>query len=209
MIKSGKQQWLLLFCSLPLWGIVLSFLGILCCGAACSQEELNDEIPVAVDQNNNSFVTLDARLALTRRIRRAEYVAGQEGQLLQLKLQNTELKQVHINGWFSEEEYNAKVYYALCQPGKSAEVKDEDWILVHPEENFVRSAHQRTILTLDPNISTLIDVPLRFLTKFQIPKNQATCTLAMKAELNTSVLSAKTDVFEVTIRPKVRDYRIP
>ena len=207
-MKIKKIQGLHLFRSLSLWGFVFSTLCLLCCGAACSREAV-EEIPVAVEQNNNSFITLEARLALTRRIRRGEYGAGQEGQLLQLKLQNTELKQVHINGWFSEEKYNAKVYYAICKPGESQNVRDGDWILVHPEKDFVRSAHQRTVLTLDPNISTLIDVPLHFLKSFQIPKNQATCTLAMKAVLNTTVLFAETEVFEVTIRPKVKDYRIP
>ena len=152
---------------------------------------------------------IQGKLALERRIRRSEYTAGKPGQMLELRLRNADLKDITIPDWFSSESQNVCVYYALCEPGKDAsQIEEKDWIQVHPDKNFSRIEYQRTILTLSPGNSALIDVPLHFLENFQIPKNHRTVQIAMKAELNLNSVSSKTEIFEVIIRPQTQSISI-
>lgn len=191
---------------LSAWIFLLLFACIFSGG--CSQQEEQQANMDSMSQKN--FIKpIQGKLVLERRIRRSEYIAGKPGQMLELRLRNADLKDITIPDWFSSESQNVCVYYAFCEPGKDvSQIEEKDWIQIHPDENFSRVEYQRTILTLSPGNSALIDVPLHFLENFQIPKNHRTVQIAMKAELNLNSVSSKTEIFELIIRPQTQSISI-
>ena len=108
---------------------------------------------------------------------------------------------------------NIRLYYAFCEPGKSGEIREDEWKLAWPDlnpgESSVRKSRpRRSELILQPNNSTLIDVPLTFLEHAEPPKRKARYTVALCAQIALNTLQTKSEVFEITVFPKTKDIEI-
>ena len=71
-----------------------------------------------------------------------------------------------------------------------------------------KSHPRRSTLILQPNNSTVIDVPLTFLEHVEPPKRQARYTVALCAQIALNTLQTKSEVFEITVFPQTKDVEI-
>ena len=144
---------------------------------------------------------------------RLDYTLGMPNQSMTFLLKNQDVSVVTVNEWYMNETDNIRLYYAFCEPGKSGEIKEEDWKLAWPdvkpgEEPARKSRPRRSSLVLQPNNSAVIDVPLTFLEHVEPPRRRARYTVALCAQIALNTLQTKSEVFEIPVFPKTKDVEI-
>ena len=159
------------------------------------------------------FQQVTAKMSLEHGYLRLDYTLGVPNQTMTFLLKNQDVSVVSVEEWYMNETDNIRLYYAFCEPGKSGEIKEEDWKLawpdVKPGETAARKSHpRRSALILQPNNSALIDVPLTFLEHPEPPRRQARYTVALCAQIALNTLQTKSEVFEITVFPKTKDVEI-
>ena len=159
------------------------------------------------------FQNITAKMSLEHGYLRLDYTLGVPNQTMTFLLKNQDVSVVSVNEWYMNETDNIRLYYAFCEPGKSGEIKEEDWQLAWPdvtpgESDQRKSRPRRSALVLQPNNSALIDVPLTFLEHAEPPKRKARYTVALCAQIALNTLQTKSEVFEITVFPKTKDVEI-
>jgi len=159
------------------------------------------------------FQQITAKMSLEHGYLRLDYALGVPDQSMRFLLKNQDVAVVSVNEWFMNETDNIHLYYAFCEPGKSGELPEDAWKLawpdVKPGEKLRNKSHpRRSTLILQPNNSTVIDVPLTFLEHVEPPKRQARYTIALCAQISLNTLQTKSEVFEITVFPQTKDVEI-
>ena len=159
------------------------------------------------------FQKITAKMSLEHGYLRLDYTLGLPNQTMTFLLKNQDVSVVSVNEWYMNETDNIRLYYAFCEPGKSGELKDDDWQLAWPdvkpgETDRRKSRPRRSALVLQPNNSALIDVPLTFLEHAEPPKRKARYTVALCAQIALNTLQTKSEVFEITVFPQTKDIEI-
>ena len=159
------------------------------------------------------FQKITAKMSLEHGYLRLDYTLGVPNQSMTFLLKNQDVSVVSVDEWYMNETDNIRLYYAFCEPGKSGELKEEDWKLawpdVKPGEKPGRKSHpRRSSLVLQPNNSALLDVPLTFLEHVEPPRRRARYTVALCAQIALNTLQTKSEVFEITVFPKTKDVEI-
>lgn len=158
------------------------------------------------------FQKITAKMSLEHGYLRLDYQLGAPNQSMTFLLKNQDVSVVSVNEWYMNETDNIRLYYAFCEPGKSDEIKEDDWQLawpdVKPGAKIKKSRPRRSALVLQPNNGTLIDVPLTFLEHAEPPKRQARYTIALCAQIALNTLQTKSEVFEITVFPQTKDVEI-
>ena len=184
--------------------LLIPFLLLLC---SCADEV---HYPMTLQKKQKFEKKNNATLKLERGAVRLDYVAGKSGQSILFLLRNTGLAAVNIDEWYMNEPDNIRLYYAVCEKGKSAQLKDSDFICVWPDSGKTvkgkkKSAGRRMPLCLNPNNTTLISTPMEFLRTFPL-NGKPIVTIAVKAELNLQSVDVKSPVYEIDIRPIIVQY---
>ena len=160
------------------------------------------------------FQKITAKMSLEHGYLRLDYALGVPDQSMRFLLKNQDVSVVAVEEWYMNETDNIRLYYAFCEPGKSGEIKEDEWKLAWPdvkpgEENGARKSHpRRSALVLQPNNSALLDVPLTFLEHVEPPRRKARYTVALCAQIALNTLQTKSEVFEITVFPKTKDVEI-
>ena len=160
------------------------------------------------------FQAVTAKMSLEHGYLRLDYTLGTPNQSMTFLLKNQDVSVVSVNEWYMNETDNIRLYYAFCEPGKSVEIKEDEWKLawpdVKPGDASARrnSRPRRSALVLQPNNSALIDVPLSFLEHVEPPRRSARYTVALCAQIALNTLQTKSEVFEITVFPKTKDVEI-
>lgn len=159
------------------------------------------------------FQKITAKMSLEHGLLRLDYTLGVPNQVMTFLLRNQDVSVVSVNEWYMDETDNIRLYYAFCEPGKSGEIREEDWKLAWPdvkpgETERRKSRPRRSALLLQPGNSTLIDVPLTFLEHIEPPRRKARYTIALCAQIALNTLQTKSEVFEISVFPKTKDVEI-
>ena len=185
------------------WALAAAFV----LGACSAEQNVQQELDEA-----KYFQKITAKMSLEHGYLRLDYKLGAPNQSMTFLLKNQDVSVVTVNEWYMNETDNIRLYYAFCEPGKSGEIKEDDWQLawpdVKPGETVRKSRPRRSALVLQPNNSTLIDVPLTFLEHAEPPKRKARYTVALCAQIALNTLQTKSEVFEITVFPKTKDVEI-
>jgi hypothetical protein len=189
---------------------ILSALSALLVLGACSAEP---GVQHEFDETKY-FQKVTAKMSLEHGYLRLDYTLGAPNQSITFLLKNQDVSVVSVNEWYMNETDNIRLHYAFCEPGKSGEIKDDEWKLawpdVKPGDASMRksSRPRRSALVLQPNNSVLIDVPLSFLEHVEPPRRKARYTVALCAQIALNTLQTKSEVFEITVFPKTKDVEI-
>ena len=188
--------------------ILFALAAILLFGACSAEPGVQHEF-----DETRYFQKITAKMTLEHGYLRLDYKLGAPDQSMTFLLKNQDVSVVTVNEWYMNETDNIRLYYAFCEPGKSGELKEEDWQLawpdVKPGEKIVRRTHpRRSALILQPNNGTLIDVPLTFLEHAEPPRRRARYTVALCAQIALNTLQTKSEVFEITVFPQTKDVEI-
>ena len=188
---------------------ILFALAVLLILGACSAEP---SVQHEFDETKY-FQKITAKMSLEHGYLRLDYTLGIPNQTMTFLLKNQDVAVVSVEEWYMNETDNIRLYYAFCEPGKSGELKEEDWQLAWPDvtpdgQPRQKSRPRRSELILQPNNSTLIDVPLTFLEHAEPPKRKARYTVALCAQIALNTLQTKSEVFEITVFPKTKDVEI-
>jgi hypothetical protein len=159
------------------------------------------------------FQKVTAKMSLEHGYLRLDYTLGAPNQTMTFLLKNQDVSVVSVNEWYMNETDNIRLYYAFCEPGKSGEIREDEWQLAWPdlqpgESSARKSRPRRSELILQPNNSTLIDVPLTFLEHAEPPKRKARYTVALYAQISLNTLQTKSEVFEIAVFPQTKDVEI-
>ena len=159
------------------------------------------------------FQKITAKMSLEHGYLRLDYTLGMPNQSMTFLLKNQDVSVVSVNEWYMNETDNIRLYYAFCEPGKSGDIKEDEWKVAWPDVKPGETARQksrprRSALVLQPNNSALIDVPLAFLEHVEPPRRRARYTVALCAQIALNTLQTKSEVFEITVFPKTKDVEI-
>lgn len=158
------------------------------------------------------FQKITAKMSLEHGYIRLDYRLGAPNQSMTFLLKNQDVSVVTVNEWYMNETDNIRLYYAFCEPGRSGEIREQDWQLawpdVKPGEKIRKSHPRRSALILQPNNGTLIDVPLTFLEHAEPPRRKARYTIALCAQIALNTLQTKSEVFEITVFPQTKDVEV-
>ncbi|GEM_PF-6515805 len=157
------------------------------------------------------FRTITSKMTLTHSRVRGDYTIGKKGQYIKFLLKNVDVTPVSVDEWYMNEAANINLYYAFCEHGKANEVKEEDWKVAWSSASLLDSSpkrSRRTPLVLQPNNGTVMDVPLDFLMTLKTPRKMARYYIALYAQISLNTLKTKSDVFEITVYPKVVDMMV-
>ena len=159
------------------------------------------------------FQKITAKMTLEHGYIRLDYTLGKPNQTMRFLLRNQDVTVVSVNEWYMNETDNIRLYYAFCEPGKSGEIREDEWLLAWPdlksgEKLKQKSRPRRSALILQPNNSAVIDVPLTFLEHAEPPRRQARYTIALCAQIALNTLQTKSEVFEIPVFPQTRDVEI-
>ena len=159
------------------------------------------------------FQKITAKMSLEHGYLRLDYTLGVPNQSMTFLLKNQDVTVVSVNEWYMNETDNIRLYYAFCEPGKSGEIREDEWLLAWPdlksgEKLKQKSRPRRSALILQPNNSAVIDVPLTFLEHAEPPRRQARYTIALCAQIALNTLQTKSEVFEIPVFPQTRDVEI-
>ena len=188
---------------------ILFALAVLLVFGACSAEPgMQHEL-----DETRYFQQITAKMSLEHGYLRLDYTLGVPNQSLTFLLKNQDVSVVSVDEWYMNEADNIRLYYAFCEPGKSGELKDEDWQLAWPDVKPGETARQksrprRSSLVLQPNNSAVLDVPLTFLEHVEPPRRRARYAVALYAQIALNTLQTKSEVFEITVFPKTKDVEI-
>jgi len=188
--------------------ILFALAALLVLGACSAEPSVQHEF-----DETKYFQKITAKMSLEHGYLRLDYTLGVPNQTMTFLLKNQDVSVVSVNEWYMNETDNIRLYYAFCEPGKSGELKEEDWQLAWPDvtpdgQPRQKSRPRRSELILQPNNSTLIDVPLTFLEHAEPPKRKARYTVALCAQIALNTLQTKSEVFEITVFPKTKDVEI-
>ena len=185
------------------WALAAAFV----LGACSAEQNVQQELDEA-----KYFQKITAKMSLEHGYLRLDYKLGAPNQTMTFLLKNQDVSIVTVNEWYMNETDNIRLYYAFCEPGKSDEIREDEWQLawpdVKPGETVRKSRPRRSALVLQPNNSALIDVPLTFLEHAEPPKRKARYTVALCAQIALNTLQTKSEVFEITVFPKTKDVEI-
>ena len=188
---------------------ILSSLAVILALGACSAEPgMQHEF-----DETRYFQKITANMSLEHGYLRLDYTLGVPNQSMTFLLKNQDVSVVSVDEWYMNETDNIRLYYAFCEPGKSGELKEEDWKLAWPdvkpgETPGRKSRPRRSALVLQPNNSALLDVPLTFLEHVEPPRRRARYTVALCAQIALNTLQTKSEVFEIPVSPKTKDVEI-
>jgi len=159
------------------------------------------------------FQKITSKMSLEHGYLRLDYTLGMPNQTMTFLLKNQDVSVVSVNEWHMKESDNIRLYYAFCEPGKSGEIRENEWRLAWPdvkpgESSARKSRPRRSALILQPGNSALIDVPLTFLEHAEPPKRKARYTVALYAQIALNTLQTKSEVFEISVFPQTKDVEI-
>ena len=189
--------------------ILFALTALLLLGACSAEPGVQHEF-----DETKYFQNITAKMSLEHGYLRLDYTLGVPNQSMTFLLKNQDVSVVSVNEWYMNETDNIRLYYAFCEPGKSGEIKEDEWKLAWPDvkpgdASVRKSSHpRRSTLVLQPNNSVLIDVPLSFLEHVEPPKRKARYTVALCAQIALNTLQTKSEVFEVSVFPKTKDVEI-
>lgn len=188
--------------------ILFALAALLVLGACSAESNVQHEF-----DETRYFQKVTAKMSLEHGYLRLDYTLGVPNQSMTFLLKNQDVSVVSVNEWYMNETDNIRLYYAFCEPGKSGELKEEDWKLAWPdvkpgEQPRQKSRPRRSALVLQPNNSALLDVPLTFLEHVEPPRRRARYTVALCAQIALNTLQTKSEVFEITVFPKTKDVEI-
>ena len=187
--------------------ILFALAALLVLGACSAEPSVQHEF-----DDTKYFQKITAKMSLEHGYLRLDYTLGLPNQTMTFLLKNLDVSVVSVNEWYMNETDNIRLYYAFCEPGKSDEIREDEWQLawpdVKPGETIRKSRPRRSALVLQPNNSALIDVPLTFLEHAEPPKRKARYTVALCAQIALNTLQTKSEVFEITVFPKTKDVEI-
>ena len=188
--------------------ILSALAAILVLGACSAEPGVQHEF-----DETRYFQKVTARMSLEHGYLRLDYTLGVPNQSMTFLLKNQDVSVVFVNEWYMNETDNIRLYYAFCEPGKSGELREEDWQLAWPDVNPGETSRQkarprRSSLVLQPNNSAVLDVPLTFLEHVEPPRRRARYTVALFAQIALNTLQTKSEVFEITVFPKTKDVEI-
>ena len=188
--------------------ILFALAALLVLGACSAEPSVQHEF-----DETKHFQKITARMSLEHGYLRLDYTLGVPNQSMTFLLKNQDVSVVSVNEWYMNETDNIRLYYAFCEPGKSGEIREEDWKLAWPdvksgEKTSRKSRPRRSSLVLQPNNSVVIDVPLTFLEHAEPPKRKARYTVALCAQIALNTLQTKSEVFEITVFPQTKDVEI-
>ena len=188
--------------------ILFALAALLVLGACSAESNVQHEF-----DETRYFQKVTAKMSLEHGYLRLDYTLGVPNQSMTFLLKNQDVSVVSVNEWYMNETDNIRLYYAFCEPGKSGEIREEDWKLAWPEvksgeKSGRKSRPRRSSLVLQPNNSAVIDVPLTFLEHAEPPRRQARYTVALCAQISLNTLQTKSEVFEIPVFPKTKDVEI-
>lgn len=188
--------------------ILCALAALLVLGACSAEPGVQHEFDEA-----KYFQKVTAKMSLEHGYLRLDYTLGVPNQSMTFLLKNQDVSVVSVNEWYMNETDNIRLYYAFCEPGKSGEIREDEWKLawpdVKPGETSARRSHpRRSALILQPNNSVVLDVPLSFLEHVEPPRRKARYTVALCAQIALNTLQTKSEVFEITVFPKTKDVEI-
>ncbi len=188
--------------------ILLSLAVSLVLGACSAESNVQHDFDEA-----RYFQKITAKMSLEHGYLRLDYTLGVPNQSMTFLLKNLDVSVVSVNEWYMNETDNIRLYYAFCEPGKSGDIKEDEWKVAWPDVKPGETARQksrprRSALVLQPNNSALIDVPLTFLEHVEPPRRRARYTVALCAQIALNTLQTKSEVFEITVFPKTKDVEI-
>ena len=133
--------------------ILLSLAVSLVLGACSAESNVQHDF-----DETRYFQKITAKMSLEHGYLRLDYTLGMPNQTMTFLLKNQDVSVVSVNEWYMNETDNIRLFYAFCEPGKSGEVREEDWKLawpdVKPGETVVRKSRpRRSALVLQPNNS--------------------------------------------------------
>ena len=130
---------------------LILFLPVLLLLCSCAEEV---HYPVTLQNKKKFTKKVKAPLELTRGVARLDYVSGKSGQKILFLLRNKGLSAVNIDEWYMNEPDNIRLYYARCEKGKSAQLKDSDFICVWPEDSKTSKKAAKNMLRLTRKAAT-------------------------------------------------------
>lgn len=177
-------------------------------GACSAESNVQHDV-----EETKYFQQVTAKMSLEHGYLRLDYRLGAPNQSMRFLLKNQDVSVVCVNEWYMNETDNIRLYYAFCEPGKSAEIPEDAWKLAWPDSQSgeitkSKSHPRRSALILQPNNSTVIDVPLTFLEHVEPPRRQARYTIALCAQIGLNTLQTKSEVFEIPVFPQTKDVEI-
>ncbi len=190
MIRNG-----LIFLFLPLIAVLWG------CSSEDPGEQLSEEQKSLIRQAHVKKFKADLVLEMGRK--RIHYTAGTAGEKLPFLLTNKGLTQVPLDGWYMADKDNITLYYALCEKGKSGEVKKTEWKVSGVKKDS-KDRGQRMPVVLNPNTSLVLNVPMDFLKKIRM-KGKPIRYVAVYAEVSVkSIRNLRSPVYELEIRPVIQ-----
>ena len=188
--------------------ILFALAALLVLGACSAEPGVQHEF-----DETKYFQKVTAKMSLEHGYLRLDYTLGVPNQTMTFLLKNQDVSVVSVEEWYMNETDNIQLYYAFCEPGKSGEIKEDEWKLAWPDVNpgeadRRKSRPRRSSLVLQPNNSALIDVPLTFLEHVEPPRRKARYTVALYAQIALNTLQTKSEVFEIAVFPKTKDIEI-
>lgn len=169
---------------------------------SCSSER-DSQFPGSSASGN--FRKITKKMLLERGAFRL-YKQGEPGQTITFFLRNADTSVVTIDEWNKKEADNIRIYYAFCEPGKSADVKDDEWIQAWPDPDKPHLPSQTmSPPILHPGNAVMIEAPMNFLLDLPVPEAKPRYNLAVYAQMALNSLQTKSEVFEITVLPKTSD----
>lgn len=179
---------------------LLFFLPILLC--SCSQEEVI--YPHTLETTTRFSKKIEADLSLECGRVPQNLVSGQSGQKMRFILRNNGLAPVEIDEWYEKESNNVRVFYTVCEKGKSGERKESDWKQGWPLKKGEKKGRHQPVRLNPKTQGIVLDVPMDFLKRLRLTK--PVMTIAVYVELDLESVPLRSPVYELDIRPIVREY---
>ena len=108
--------------------ILSALAAILVLGACSAEPGVQHEF-----DETRYFQKVTARMSLEHGYLRLDYTLGVPNQSMTFLLKNQDVSVVSVDEWYMNETDNIRLYYAFCEPGKSGEIKDDEWKLAWPD----------------------------------------------------------------------------
>ena len=104
--------------------ILFALAALLLLGACSAESSTQHEF-----DETRYFQKVTAKMSLEHGYLRLDYTLGVPNQSMTFLLKNQDVSVVTVNEWYMNETDNIRLYYAFCEPGKSGEIKEDEWQL--------------------------------------------------------------------------------